>query len=435
MKRKCVQIVAAVIACAAFAWAQVPEKVIFSFNGTNGNVPNAGLIADRHGNLYGTTSYNGGKYGYGNIYELSRNGTGAWTETDIFDFDGTNGAYPLDSLIFDGKGNLYGTAQVGGQGSCTNTGLGCGVVFELSPGASGWTQTILYTFIPGQTKGVIPVGGLVFDSKGNLYGTTWAPGVEGGPLSARLNGNAPSTYWGCDKPGCGGTVYRLSHTNSGWKETDLYAFTGASDGAASQASLIFDAQGNLYGTTVYGGTTGCASGYGCGLVFELSHTSTGWKEDVLYRFTGAADGAYPSASLIFDLAGNLYSTSAAGGASNSGTVFELTENAGSWSEQAIYSFAGGSDGADPDAAVIFDGSGNLYGTTDGGGSIYNSGIVFKLTPSNGSWSEDILHTFVYGFGDGQGANAPVIFGPKGNLYGTTQLGGANNNGTVFEVEP
>jgi uncharacterized repeat protein (TIGR03803 family) len=435
MKRNALQLVILTMLFATFAWAKTREKIIFSFDEANGNVPDAGLIADKQGNLYGTTFDGGGANGLGNVFELSPTKSGGWTETVLHKFTGPDGALPVSSLIFDAAGNLYGTAQVGGQGKCTNTGLGCGVVFKLSRGKNGWKETVLYSFVPGKTKGVIPAGGLVFDSAGNLYGTTWAPGVLGGPLYARAREASRNTFWGCSVPGCGGTVYKLTPTKNGWKETDIYAFTGGSDGSTSQASLIFDGAGNLYGTTVYGGTTGCTSGYGCGVVFKLSPGKSGWKESVLFSFTGAADGAYPMGSLVFDAAGNLYSTAAAGGASEKGAVFELTNAGHKWTEAVLYSFTGGPDGGSPFATVISDGQGNLYGTTAQGGDGYQSGVAYELIPSGGGWTEKVLHTFTYGGGEGQSPVAPLSFGPKGYLYGTTQLGGAYNHGAVFKLVP
>jgi uncharacterized repeat protein (TIGR03803 family) len=433
MKTKGIQILALAMVCVTFAWAKASEKVIFSFNLKDGNLPNAGLIADKQGNLYGTTSYNEGKYGFGNVFELSPVKGGGWKETVLHDFTGKDGAYPLDSLIFDAAGNLYGTAGVGGQGTCTNNGLGCGVVFKLSHGKSGWKETVLYSFVPGKVKGVVPEGGLVFDKAGNLYGTTWAPGVSGGPLYLRkAQGMSVNTYWGCNKPGCGGTVYKLTPTKNGWKETDIYAFTGGQDGSSSQASLIFDGAGNLYGTTVFGGTTGCTSGYGCGVVFKLT-VSNHRKETVLHRFTGPADGAYPMGSLIFDKAGNLCSTASAGGSAGKGAVFELTATSKGWQESVLHSFSGGADGDTPVGGVILDSQGNLYSTTNQGGKAW--GVVYKLIHSNHAWAETVLYSFAGG-SDAQNPWAPVMFGPHGHLYGTGQSGGAFGiHGAVFEVIP
>jgi uncharacterized repeat protein (TIGR03803 family) len=445
MKIKWITVVMLAGICSSFAWAKTSEKVLFSFNQTNGSTPDAGLVADKQGNLYGTT-FDGGTHGDGSVFELSPTKDGGWTQAVLHNFDGSDGAGPVSGLIFDGAGNLYGTAEVGGKGHCTNTGLGCGVVFELSPGKNGWKYTMLYSFVPGKTKGVIPTGGLVLDKAGNLYGTTWAPGLVGGPLGARTRAPSADTYWGCDKPGCGGTVYRLAPTKNGWKETDLYAFRGDSDGAASVASLIFDGAGNLYGTTNYGGTTGCTSGYGCGVVFELTPGETVWKESVLHRFTGGSDGAYPMASVVLDTAGNLYSTASTGGNGNDckvpystgcGVVFELGYAKGKWHEQVLYAFQGETDGASPFAAVVMDSHGNIYGTTfTAGDPSHPSGVVFKLVPSGGDWTEKVLHTFTYGNGDGQSPAAPLIFGPGGSLYGTTVGGGAYTiYGAVFAVTP
>jgi uncharacterized repeat protein (TIGR03803 family) len=424
------------LALAVTCWAETKEKVIFSFNLKNGNLPNAGLIADSQGNLYGTTSYNGGKYGYGNVFKLSRTGN-TWKETVLYDFKGkTDGAWPLDSLIFDKSGNLYGTAESGGQGRCVKDGnnvLGCGVVFELSPANGKWTETVLFSFVPGKVKGVIPVSGLVFDNQGNLYGTTWAPGITGNFNLQRVNPASANTFWGCDKPGCGGTVFQLAPTKSGWKESDIYAFTGAKDGSTPQGTLLIDAKGILFGTTVYGGTTGCTSGYGCGVVFQLSPKGNGWKQTVLYRFTGGNDGAYPMGSLIADKSGVFYSTAAAGGSANQGTVFSLEPNGQKWKESVLYSF-NGPDGSMPMAGLLEDSKGILYGTTNQGGN--NWGLVFKLESSNGTWKETILHNFTLTGGDAENPAAPLIFGPKGLLYGTSQSGGSSGiHGAVFQVAP
>lgn len=417
--------------------ATAREKIVLSFDGKDGNLPNAGLVADAKGNLYGTTSYNGGTYGYGNVFELSHTKSG-WTETVLYNFTGgADGAWPLDSLTFDAAGNLYGTAESGGQGQCVLDGsqwLGCGVVFELKHSSRGWKEKVLFSFVPGQVKGVIPVGGVVFDGAGNLYGTTWAPGVSGGPrLSRKAPPPARPTYWGCSDPGCGGTVFELSPTKSGWQEQDIYAFTSGDDGGVSQANLIFDGAGNLYGTTVYGGSTGCAYGYGCGVVFELSPGNGGWSESVLHAFSGS-DGSYPQASLIFDSKGNLLSTTAAGGASGYGTVFRLQPGSGGWTEKSLYDFSGGADGGNPFAAVIMDGQGNLFGTTNQGGSgQYATGVAYMLSPSGHSWSETVLYTLAYP--GAQAPAAPLLAMPDGKLFGTAQAGGNYNHGAVFQLVP
>jgi len=417
--------------------ATVREKVVLNFNGKNGNLPNAGLIADAKGNLYGTTSYNGGTHGYGNVFELSHTKSG-WKETDLYNFTGgTDGAWPLDSLTFDAAGNLYGTAESGGQGQCVKNGsqwMGCGVVFELKHASAGWKEKVLFSFVPGQVEGVIPVGGLVFDGAGNLYGTTWAPGVSGSPRFSRTRSNpGRPTYWGCSDPGCGGTVFELSPTKGGWQEQDIYGFTGGDDGGVSQANLIFDQAGNLYGTTVYGGGTGCTDAYGCGVVFELSPGKNAWSESVLHAFSGS-DGNYPQASLLFDGKGNLFSTTAAGGASGYGTVFSLHPESGGWTEKVLYNFSDGADGGSPFAAVIMDDQGDLFGTTNQGGSgQYANGVAYMLAPSGKTWSETVLYTFAYP--GAQAPAAPLLAMPDGKLFGTAQGGGKYNHGAVFELVP
>ncbi len=276
-------------------------------------------------------------------------------------------------MILDGSGNLCGAAQAGGTG-CQGEGA-CGTVFELSPnGSGGWTETIIYSFPSQGSEGFLPNPGLIFDQSGNLYGTTYERG----------SGDFASNY------GCG-TAFELSPNGSGaWMETRLYNFQGNSDGYAPTSGLIFDQAGNLYGTASAGGGTGCG-GPGCGTVFELSPSgSGGWTEVTLYSFQDGSDGGSPVAGLIFDKNGNLYGTDLEGDtACNSGigcgTVFELSPNgSGGWTESPLYNFQGGSDGMFPFSGVIFDRTGNLYGTTVyGGGTACFDGdgcdVVYEVT--------------------------------------------------------
>jgi uncharacterized repeat protein (TIGR03803 family) len=230
-------------------------------------------------------------------------------------------------------------------------------------------------------------------------------------------------------------VFKLAPNPDGtWTESVLYSFTGGADGGSPWAALVFDAAGNLYGTTWVGGADGK------GAVFKLTPNPDGtWTESVLYSFTGGADGAYPAAGVIFDAAGNLYGTTGGGGADDNGAVFKLTPDPdGSWTESVLHSFTGGADGGGPVTALIFDAAGNLYGTTAGGGSrLLNicrglgCGVVFELTPTSTGWSETVLNEFL---GKAADPEAPVIFDPKGNLYGTT-WSGTGNYGVVFEITP
>lgn len=274
-------------------------------------------------------------------------------------------------------------------------------------------ENILYTFA-GNTDGVAPLGGVVFDSAGNLYGTTAVGGVPGG----------------CLGPGCG-TVFELTPASGGgWTETVLYRFLGGKDGSYPGSHLVFDAAGDLYGTTQVGGGAVCSGGEGCGTVFKLTHTASGWTESVIYAFTGGADGSDPIAGVVFDSAGNLYGTTTNQG-SPSPTVFELTPTGnGTWRQTTIYTFNGS---VEPSGGVVLDQSGNLYGTASSGG-LYSYGFVFRLQPSNGSWTESVLHNFTSGR-DGANPTAGVVFDSSGNLYGTTSAGGSYNQGVVFKLAP
>jgi uncharacterized repeat protein (TIGR03803 family) len=374
------------------------ERVVHAFNpGTRGDSPYANLISDGAGNLYGTT-YSGGSYTGGTVYELTPNGSGGWTEKTLFNFDnGIDGAQPYGGLIFDAAGNLYGTTVFGGI-------HGYGIVFELMPnGSGGWLEKVLHNFRNG-TDGAQPYASLIFDAAGNLYGTTSAGGTNGG------------------------TVFELTPNGSGgWTETVLHHF---GSGDQPDAGVIFDAAGNLYGTTAFGGTRGQ------GIVFELMpNGSGGWTEKVLHNFGNGTDGSEPWGSLILDRAGNLYGTTAGGGMHRGGTVFELTPNgSGGWTEKTLFNFDNGIDGARPAAGLIFDAAGNLYGTTVFGG-IHGSGIVFELMPNgSGGWAEKVLRNFGNGY-NGVWPNASVILDAAGNLYGTTSGGGSYGLGTVFELTP
>ena len=349
------------------------ETVLHSFcaqaNCADGANPYAGLIFDQKGNLYGTTEY-GGAYGYGAIFKLTPKGK----ETVLYSFCALglpcrDGAQPTAGLIFDRKGNLYGTAYYGGTDGQCGFNFTCGVVFKLD---SKGKETVLYSFC-AQTycaDGEGPVAGVVFDQKGNLYGTTLGGG-------------------GCGNNGGCGVVFKLTPQG---KETVLYTFCAqsetCSDGAYPRVPLVLDQRGNLYGTTWGGGLFGCGGDSGCGVAFELTPEG---KETVLYDFcalTNCIDGDMPHAGLIFDQKGNLYGTTENGGAPRGGgSVFRLTPEG---KETVLYSLCWDincADGAAPLAGLVFDQKGNLYGTTSSGGvydecrgQVAGCGVVFKLTP-------------------------------------------------------
>lgn len=339
------------------------EKVLHSFGAVGDGVrPHARLVIDSSGKLYGTT-VRGGLNDAGSVFELSPNSDGSWTETLIHSFqnDGTDGFQPQGSLILDAAGNLYGTTYAGGRGHY-------GTVFELTPDSDGsWTETILHSFINDNVDGVNPEAELVFDGAGNLYGTTTLGGV----------GTCSSSN---KAVGCG-TVFELSPRSGGhWAERVLHSFISntTTDGYIPEGGLVIDQAGNLYGTAVVGGL------YSQGITFQLKPAGPGvWSELVLYNFGQKGDGAVPVSNLVLDSVGNVYGVTSSGG-TGKGTVYELTPTvSGTWTETALWNFcaAGGTcpDGKGPEGSLIFDGSGNLYGTTYLGGSL-GAGSVFELTP-------------------------------------------------------
>jgi uncharacterized repeat protein (TIGR03803 family) len=328
------------------------------------------LTFDAAGNLYGTTQ-EGGSYDGGTIFELTPGAGGKWTEKVLHSFgNGTDGRFPLTSLIFDPDGNLYGTTYLGGVNGDSGT------AFELSPGTGGaWTEMVLYNFcaISGCVDGQYPGAGLIFDSTGNLYGTTFEGGTGG--------------YGGY------GTAFELSPSGGGtWIEKVLHSFNdiqNSSEGFYPWDGLVIDSAGYLYGTTARGGADrsfNCFYNAGCGTVFELTPEANGkWKEKVLHSFTdNGSDGYGTEANLVFDAAGDLFGTTEYGGVYDDGTIFKLKRgSSGDWKETVVYSF--GQHGVQPWAALIFDTAGNVYGTTYYGGDSgtgcggYGCGTVFEIT--------------------------------------------------------
>jgi uncharacterized repeat protein (TIGR03803 family) len=236
--------------------------------------------------------------------------------------------------------------------------------------------------------------------------------------------------------GTGYAAFELSPGFEGWKEVALHDFTCRNaDGCEPLAGVILDAAGNVYGTTEMGGNPRC--GGGCGTVYELQPTSGGWKEHILHDFGAIGDGAVPGVgALTLDSAGNLYGTTGGGGATGYGTVFKLTPQPdGHWKETILHNFTGGAQGVQPAAGVVMDKARNFYGTTTAGGDPNcGCGVVYKLSPgSNRKWIYTVLHRFT-GY-DGAGPNANLILDDKGNLYGTTTTGGAGGYGVAFELTP
>jgi len=382
----------------SLAWG-ASYKLLYTF-ATADEAP-SGLVFDGAGNLYGTT-YNGGAFNFGSVFELSPS-AGGWTRTDLYSFtDGTDGALPspYQSLVFDTAGNLYGTT--------TENTRGVGEVFKLSPNGGTWTLSVLKIFKAGA-----PYGALVFDASGNLYGTI---------------SNASGTVFEMSPASGGSWNYRILHT--------FKRFTR--DGADPFAALAFDSSGNLYGTTRDGGDASNCGALGCGTVFKFTPASGGtWHYRVIYRFKGGTDGKLPYAGVVSDSAGNLYGTTSEGGnegctigSGGCGIVFELSPNSnGTYRETRIHLFTGPSkDGGAPNGGLILDHAGNLFGTTPFGGSLAD-GTVYKLTPTAGRWKETVLYNFGDN-GDGGQPDAGLISDSSGNLYGTTTIAP-----TAFEVTP
>lgn len=352
----------------------------------------------------------------------------AQTESILYKFPGgRSGENPSGPLIFDSDGNLYGTTPNGGGGG--------GTVFRLSysSSTSKWTETVLRSFSSG-ALGQTVAPGVVMDAAGNLYGAT----ALGGDSSVTCDGVA----------GCG-IIFELSPSPSGpWKETILHRFTGGADGALPTGQLLLDGAGNLYGTAAYGGNlTACTfSPAGCGVVFKLSPSTGGWRESVLFTFN-KTDGWEPQNGLVFDAAGNLYGTAEGGGSNSNGVAFQLTPTAsGPWNENILFPFAG-SNGS-PINGLVIDSSGNLYGAAQeyGGGCPQEGacGSVYELSQTGGTWTQNVLWQFE-GLERNDGAEPQYITLSGGNIYGVTFDGGVSTKqicdktqggcGTVFELTP
>ena len=434
----------AVLALIAPASAEWKEKVLYSFQGgTDGATPAGGVVFDKAGNLYGATTDGGssncpGIAQCGTVFQLlppAKKG-GAWTENQLYIFKGKNsndGETPAGGVIFDQAGNLYGTTAYGGSGDCIllGTTVGCGAVFQMTPPQTkggAWTETVLYSFKGGK-DGYLPQGNLTFDSAGNLYGATLYGGGYG-------SCNAPY-YQYC------GTIFELSppETKHGkWTEKVLYSFKSGTDGASPNGGLVFDDKGAIYGTTYGGGNESgeCGTG-GCGTAFELNlptKKGNAWTETILHRFNrNNSNNGLPSAGFAIDGKGYLYGTTL-------GTAFRLdpaSTKSGRWTEAILYTF--NQEAYGPEGALIFDKSGNLYGTTYSSDEFH--GTAFKLKPPNqkgGAWAFTVLYGFT-GPPDGAQPAANLIFDNHGNLYSTTTMGGSGNGcsfhgcGTVFEIMP
>lgn len=392
------------------AAAATTYRLLHSFGGpTDGSVPSGAPLLDEKGNIYGLTGGGGTGQcsggGCGTAFELGPR-SGGWEESIIHSFSGgSDGAFPEGRLALDAAGNLFGTVNgdirpdVGG-------------VFELVHASGGWTNNVLYTDISGP--------GVILGSRGNVYGSMASTQHE---------------Y---------GTVGELSLNSGIWTYTDLYSFCperSCTNGFGDlPAPPVWDAEGNLFGTTTEGGLylSGCYGGNGCGVVFEMTPNGNGtWAYHVVHSFGSYTDdGQTPYGGLVTDGAGNFYGTTEYGGAAGNGTVYKLAYANGGWKETIIYDFPDWHIGALPNTTLILDSAGNLYGASGGGVNTcsgYTCGVVFKLTPqATGGWKYSVLHRF-----SGPDGEFPwgVTVNSKGDIFGTTFAGGTYNAGVAFEIIP
>jgi uncharacterized repeat protein (TIGR03803 family) len=396
------------LAGAVAASAQAPAlSVLHSFSGSpsDGSTSVAPLILDTAGNLYGTTAGGGnatcgstGSSGCGTVFKVDSSGN----ETLLHQFSGSDGAFPAGGLVMDAAGNLYGTTVSGGSGGlCKNS--GCGTVFKID---SAGNFTLLHAFTETSTDGGNPTAGLILDSSNHLYGTTGFGGASGT-----------------------GTVFMMDTTGS--NVTLLHSFV-STDGTEPSAPLIMDSAGNLYSTTFSGGAGGV------GTVFELNIASGNFK--VLHAFNLSTDGGYSSAPVVMDSANNLYGTTAGNGTGGSyGALFKI-DNLGNFS--VLHAFTGSADGGylgtegRPAAGLVFDPSGNLYGTTASGGAPVSQtstgGTIFEYSAGSLTTLYTFYCTFT-GCPDGVYPSAGLVEDAGGNFYGTTTSSGSAGGGTIFKL--
>jgi uncharacterized repeat protein (TIGR03803 family) len=368
--------------------------VLHYFRNQPASHPIAALVSDAAGNLYGTASSSSAFCGCGTVFKLTRQPGGKWEYGTLHEFHGPDGEAPSGSLILDSAGNLYGTTERGGA-------HGKGTVFELSPSGDKWKEKVLHSFGSNSNDVSAPLAAVTFDAAGNLYGTASFGGTSfsqggifelkhsgdkwkekviynftgfkdgGAPMGDLIWDSAGNLYGTASDGGLGfddGVVFELTSSGGNWTETVLYTFVGSNDGSFPTAGLIFDKAGNLYGTA--------SSSDAFGTVFELSPTTGGWSFQTLHDFMNE-DGATPLGGLAFDKAGNLYGTTQDGGVNHNGVIFKLAPTGTSWTETVLRSFS--STEAHSPAAGLINFKGIFYGTT-GFDGIRGLGAVFAMQP-------------------------------------------------------
>lgn len=416
--------------CCTFALGQPQYKLLWTFVGSpnDGSDPVSGLVFDHSGNLYGTTQSGGSaKSPYGTVFELSLQSDGFWKETVLYNFCSVtgclDGAVPMAGLVVDSAGNLYGTTYAGGAIECETSFGGCGTVFELSPPSDSG----------GSWTETVLHNFCIDGFKGGCKDGA-EPASQLTPRGGKLYGTTTTGGTGGFLDGCcqGGTVFELSPGKNGWTHTVLYNFCAngngypCPDGAGPQAGVTFDNTGNLYGTTKVGGSL---NSLGNGTVYKLSPGSNGWTETLLSGHDAPTGESAPLGEVTLDNVGNLYSTFSLGGTNGDGGVFVLSQQG---MPPRTFSF-NGHNGQSPSAGVLLDAkTAMLYGTTSSGGKT-EAGTIFGISPSG---VETILYNFCTQDGclDGGGPLSNLIPDANGNLYGTASIGGVGK-GVVFEITP
>ena len=369
-------------------------QVLYSFTGgPDGAGPTTGLTLDHNGNLYGTAQ--GGGQGFGTVFKLTRHNS-SWLFSPLYNFHNNDGAFPNTPLVIGPDGALYGTTQRGGLTTL-------GTVYVLRPPLHGycehvscsWNETVLYNFRAGSDS-AFPRGTIAFDTAGNLYGA--ASG---------------------DYPDDGGNVWKLTGSHGIWTFSVIHQFTGAQgdgDGSNPFGGIIF------YGPKIYG-TTGAGGACNGGAVFQLTPSGSGWTEQTIASF--CAQGGYPYAGVVADGSGKLY-----GATRLVDYAYEVIPSGGGWTYTTIYQL---SNSTGPWTSLTIDAQGNLYGTVPTDGQ-YPLGYVFKLSNSNGVWTLTHLHDFTGGH-DGASPYGGVILDADGNIYGTAAGDGAHNEGVIWKITP
>lgn len=366
-----------IVSAAALRPAQATEMVLYNFKNRNTGNPTSRLLL-RSGDLFGVgIGYDGC---CGGVFKLT-NANGPWSRQTLVKFSGGEGKEPFAGLTPGAGGWLYGTASLGGK-------YGGGTVFRTKQR----TLQVLWNFGNG-SDGAVPNGDLKIDSTGTIYGTTFYGGTGGG-------------Y---------GTVFSLAYSGGAWKEQLLHSFTG-DDGGFPGSGVVLGGGNTIYGTSD-------------GPVFKLTQSGGVWTWSMIYN-----PGDASHSTLVRDSNGNLFGTTVDGGPYTAGTVFKLSYSGGVWTETDLYTFKGGNDGLWPEAGLHLNNDGSLYGTTRQGGT-HSVGTVFKVSEAGGVWSEEVLYSFAGGNHDGAQPFGAVIVDQLGNIYGTTPFGGTGQYGTVYEITP